>query len=272
MWPFHLRLGPFAVAPGEILVFLGIALVAVLARPRLRALGLSDGGILDLTLAALVGGAIGARLYYFVPLWIRGAESASTLFTRWSDGSGFYGGLVCGLTAVALLAWRRKQPVLDILDAGFVPFPLGFAVGKLGCFLAGCCYGRRCDGFPGVGFRPGSLAYQTQLREGAILKGATSALPVQPTQLYELAFGLLLFGALVLLRRRRPPRGTLACAFLSGYALWRFGIEFFRDDPGRHGFNAGISDSQVMALVVFAASAVAWVLLRQRVPERRSTL
>jgi phosphatidylglycerol:prolipoprotein diacylglycerol transferase len=272
MWPFHVKLGPFALSPVELFAFLGLALVVALARPRVRALGVSDGGVLDLALAALVGGAVGARLFYFVPLWLRGLESGVHLFSRWSEGSGFYGGLLGGMAGVAVLARLRKQPVLDILDASFPPFPLGFGVGKVGCFLAGCCYGSRCGVPPGVAFAPGSLAYNTQLKAREIPAGATSSLAVHPAQLYELALGLALFAGLLWLRRRNPPRGALTCAFLAGYSVWRFAIEFLRDDPGRHGFNAGISDSQIMALIVFAAAVVAWVRLRQPAPERRHTL
>jgi phosphatidylglycerol:prolipoprotein diacylglycerol transferase len=265
MWPF--RAGPTGLGPAELFAFLGLATVVVLARRRVLALGVSPGGLLDLALAALVGGAVGARLYYFVPLALRGQEAWGTLFSRWSDGSGIYGGILGGMAGVALLARIRKQPLLDILDAGFQPFPLGFAIGKLGCFLAGCCYGHRWDG--GVAFRPGSLAYATQAGKGEIVRGAPAALPTHPTQLYELAFGLALFAGLWAYGRRPRPPGAMACAFLGGYSIWRFVIEFFRDDPGRHGFNAGISDSQVMALIVLTASAAAWLRLRGTAPESR---
>lgn len=269
MWPFHVKLGPFALSPGELFAFLGLVVVVALARRRILALGVSSGALLDLALAALVGGAIGARLYYFLPLALRGQEPWGALFSRWSEGSGIYGGLLGGMAGVALLARLRKQPVLDILDAGFAPFPLGFAVGKIGCFLAGCCYGLRCEG--GIAFRPGSLAHSTQVNRGEIVRGAPAALPVHPTQLYELGFGLALFGALWWYGRRPRPRGTTACACLAGYSVWRFVIEFFRADPGRHGFNAGISDSQVMAIVVGAASIAAWVFLFRKAPESRSS-
>lgn len=265
MWPF--KIGPTGLGPAELFAFLGLATVVLLARRRVLALGVSPGGLLDLALAALIGGAVGARLYYFLPLALRGQEPWGALFSRWSEGSGIYGGILGGMGAVALLARIRKLPALDILDAGFRPFPLGFAIGKLGCFLAGCCYGHRWDG--GVAFRPGTLAYTTQTGRGELVRGAPSALPVHPTQLYELAFGLVFFAALWAYGRRPRPRGALSCAFLVGYALWRFTIEFFRDDPGRHGFNAGVSDSQVMALAVGAAAAVAWLRLRGKAPESR---
>jgi phosphatidylglycerol:prolipoprotein diacylglycerol transferase len=211
---------------------------------------------------------VGARLFYFLPLALRGQEAWGTLLSRWSDGSGIYGGILGGMAGAALLARIRKQPALDILDAGFAPFPLGFAIGKIGCFLAGCCYGRRWDG--GCAFGPGSLAHRTQAAAGQIPADAPAALPVHPAQLYEASFGLALFGALWAYGRRPRPRGEIACAFLAAYSAWRFVIEFFRDDPGRHGFNAGISDSQATALAVLAAAAGAWVFLRRKAPERRS--
>lgn len=270
MWPFHVKLGPFALSPGELFAFLGFAVVVAIARRRVLKVGISPGGVLDLALAALVGGAIGARLYYFLPLALRGQEAWGALFSRWSEGSGIYGGILGGMAGVAILSRIRKQPTLDILDAACGPFPLGFAIGKIGCFLAGCCYGRRWEG--GACFRPGSLAHTTQAAQGEIPKSAPAALPVHPVQLYELSFGLVLLAALWAYGRRPRPRGAMTCAFLGGYSVWRFCVEFFRDDPGRHGFGAGISDSQVTALVVLTASAAAWVFLCRKAPESRSTV
>ncbi len=264
MFPFHLRLGPFAISPEELFVVLGVALVAALSRRRMAEAGVTWGGLFDLSLAALVGGAIGARLFYFLPLWVRGLEEGTHLVSRWADGSGFYGGFLGGALGVMLLARLKKYPVLRVADAALAPFPLGFATGKLGCFFAGCCYGFRCDGLPGLRFPPGSLAYDTQRAAGLIPKGAASSLPVYPIQLVEFAFGLALFGALAWLARRSRRPGEVSLAFVAGYSLWRFAIEFLRDDPGRHGFNAGISDSQVMAFVALGLSAVLWALLRRR--------
>lgn len=264
MVPFRIGLGPFAISPEELFVVLGVALVAALSRRRMAELGVSWGALFDLSLAATVGGAIGARLYYFLPLWIRGLEEGSHLVTRWADGSGFYGGFVGGATAVLLLARLKGLPALAVVDAALAPFPAGFATGKLGCFFAGCCYGLRSDGFPGLRFPPGSLAYETQLAAREIPRSAAASLPVHPAQLYELAFGLALFAALGWLARRSKRPGEVSLAFLAGYSAWRFVIEFFRADPGRHGFGAGISDSQVTALAVVSLSGVLWAILRRR--------
>ena len=266
MTPFHYKLGPLAISPVEIFIVLGIALGAAVARKRMAEAGATWADLFDFGLAVLVGGALGARLYYFVPLWLRGLQSGSELVASWSEGSGFYGALIGGAAGLATLARIKKLPVLKILDATALVMPIGFASGKIGCFFAGCCYGKRCDGFPGLRFPPGSLAYDTQREAGEIPARAASSLPVHPAQLYELAFAAVLFAVLWWLGRRSKRPGEVTLAMACGYSAWRFAIEFLRDDPGRHGFNAGISDSQVMALVVMAVSAVLWILLRRREP------
>src|SRR5579863_3139727 len=96
MLPFHWMLGPLAVTPNELFAVLGCVLGGLVVRRRLRALGTDDGGVIDFVLAGIAGGAVGSRLYYFIPLWIRGQLRAGDLFHRWSDGSGYYGGFLLG--------------------------------------------------------------------------------------------------------------------------------------------------------------------------------
>ena len=260
MFPFHVRLGPFALSPGEIFATLGVAIAAWICRRRMAGLGVSTGLLVDLGLGTLLGGAVGARLYYILPLWIRGAASTGEIVSSWSDGSGYYGGFIGGSIAVASILRFKKIPILPALDAIAAVIPLGFAVGKIGCFLSGCCYGRLWAS--GVAFRAGSLCWQTQRGEGVIPLDATTCLPVHPTQLYELALGLALFVLLAALQRRVRTPGVIYLAYILGYGAWRFAIEFFRSDPGRHGFGAGpLSDSQVTSIVLGLAAAAGLVFL-----------
>jgi phosphatidylglycerol:prolipoprotein diacylglycerol transferase len=266
MLPFRLPLGWVTLGPMEAGILLGVALAAVLARRRLDPPGVPWGGLLDLALGALIGGAVGARLFHAVPAWIRGPAAALEFAgDSWSSGSGLYGGLAGGALGILLTARWKKWPVLRVLDAASSVAPAAFALGKLGCFMAGCCYGRPCGVPPGVRFGPGSLAYQTQQARGLLPAGSAAALPVHPTQLYELAFGLALFAGLSVLRRRSRRPGETALAFAVLYSAWRFGIEFLRDDPGRHGFGAaGLTDSQIAALVAGGVSLAAWIGRRLR--------
>jgi phosphatidylglycerol:prolipoprotein diacylglycerol transferase len=265
--PFHVRLGPFGISPVELFAVAGIVLAGFLARRKMSPQP-TWGGLVDLILAAILGGAVGARLFHFVPLWIRGLEPASRLFSDWSRGSGFLGGLLGGTAAVLAVARLKKLAPFRLADAVGVYIPLGFASGKFGCFLAGCCYGPRRDGFPGMSFAPGSLAYETQLEAHEIAPGALRSLPVHPTQLYELALGILLFLGLRVIHRRSKHPGETYLAYVLGYSLWRFVIEFFRSDPGRQNFGAtALSDSQISSMVLSVLAVAGWVFLRTRKPE-----
>ena len=266
MLPFHWRLGPLAITPNELFAVLGSVLGAWVIRRRLIRLGATNVGVLDFLLAGIAGGAVGARLYFFLPMWIRGQISPGTLFSTWSDGSGFYGAYLGGFLAITATARLKKMPVLPVLDAAFTVAPLGFAVGKIGCFLAGCCYG-----FPvpwGVKFARGSLCYVTQRAAHQIPPGAPASLPVHPVQVYDMVFGFSLFAALFLLSRRRRPPGEGFAACTAGYSAYRFIIEFFRNDPGRDTFGGGpLSDSQYTALILLAASSAFWIYLcRKKLP------
>jgi len=261
MLPFHWKLGPFALTPNELFALLGTVLGGLLLRRRLIALGAAKPAFIDFILAALAGGAVGARLYYFLPLWFRGKLALGALFSSWSDGSGFYGGFLGGALGIAITARLKKLPVLPVVDFVASTVPLGFAVGKIGCFLAGCCYGLPSPS--GLRFAKDSLCYNTQRSAGLIGRGAECSLPVHPIQLYDMIFGFSLFGALTLLRRRSKRPGEVFAASLVGYSVYRFIIEFFRDDPDCHTFGGStLRDSQYTAMVIVAIAGAAWAWLR----------
>jgi phosphatidylglycerol:prolipoprotein diacylglycerol transferase len=265
MLPFHWRLGPFALTPNELFALLGTVLGGLIMRRRLIGLGATKAAYIDFILAALAGGAVGARLYYFLPLWFRGKLAFSALFSSWSDGSGFYGAFLGGAIGIAVTARLKKLPVLSVVDLVSSTVPLGFAVGKIGCFLAGCCYGLPTPF--GLRFAKDSLCYNTQRSAGLIPGSAQSSLPVHPIQLYDMIFGFSLFGAVSLLQRRSKRPGEVFAASLVGYSVYRFVIEFFRDDPDCHTFGgAALRDSQYTAIVIFVVASAAWAWLRLRKP------
>jgi phosphatidylglycerol---prolipoprotein diacylglyceryl transferase len=265
MFPFYYQMGPLAITPNEVFTIIGAVLGGLIIRKRLIALGTNNGGVLDFILAGLGGGAVGARLYYFLPLWFRGQVAFGTLFSSWANGSGFYGAFIGGTIAFILTAKLKKMPVLRTVDAIHGVVPLGFAVGKIGCFLAGCCYGLRSTA--GMKFAPGSLCYKTQLAAGEIRRGAIESLPVHPVPLYDMIYGFALAAALFVLYRKSKRPGEVLAAGTIGYSAYRFVIEFFRDDPDCHTFgSAALRDSQWTAIVLFVAAAAWWAWLRLKKP------
>jgi prolipoprotein diacylglyceryltransferase len=138
---------------------------------------------------------------------------------------------------------------------------LTFALVRTGCFLAGCDYGLPTAHAWGVRFPPGSLAALDHARRGFVPRGAPS-LPVHPTELYEVAVGLIAaaLSAIPVLRGRRDGRAF--ATFLATYAVGRFAIEFLRGDQDR-GEALGLSTAQWVSVTIVVALAAVWA--RQRV-------
>lgn len=167
----------------------------------------------------------------------------------WSGGLTFYGGLFAAGAAGVWSARRDGLPVGETLDRAAMAVPLGLAVGRLGCFFAGCCFGAPTSSALGVVFPPGSDASVAQAKLGLLADRARWSAPVHPTQLYE-ATGALLLAALVafVVRPRQARDGEAFLAFCMGYALLRFGLEFLRADE--RGGAVGLSTSQLLSIVL----------------------
>ena len=255
MLPFHWTIGPLTVAPNDLFVMLAVVLVGWVARNELRKVDDSDKTILALAMTATACGVVGAHFCYVLPMLIRGQIGIDSLFSAWKQGSCFYGGFIGGAIGIAVLTHLRKLPTLRILDAVCGSLPVGFAVGKIGCLLSGCCYGLPVSF--GLRFEPGSFCYRTQVDSGQIQPDARFALPVHPVQLYDIVFSIVLYWLLRTLQRRHRRPGVVLMTFLVAYSVYRFFIEFIRDDPNRHVFGGtGLSDAQYIGIVLFATICI----------------
>ncbi|HET6146129.1 MAG TPA: prolipoprotein diacylglyceryl transferase family protein [Polyangia bacterium] len=183
-------------------------------------------------------------------------------------GRAAYGGLLAAMLAAAGYLAAERQPIAAFFDRVSVGAGLTFALVRTGCFLAGCDYGRPTAGIWGVRFPRGSLAALDHVRRGFVPRGAPS-LPVHPTQLYEVAVGLIAgaLAAIPLARGRRD--GSAFTVFLSSYAVGRFALELLRGDQDR-GAAFGLTTAQWVSVALLAALAIAWArraLGRRRTPE-----
>lgn len=172
----------------------------------------------------------------------------------WAGGLTYYGGFI-GASVAALWFLRRDRfPFWKAADMAGMFVPLGLAFGRVGCLLGGCCFGSPTGSFWGLVFPPGSAASVAQARDGLIDHAHRVSLAVHPTQLYEAWASLILAGVLTFwLHPRKRCDGQIFFAFVGGYALLRFVIEFVRaDDRGGLG---GWSTSQWVGLVL---AGLAW--------------
>jgi phosphatidylglycerol:prolipoprotein diacylglycerol transferase len=280
-----------------LLIAVGLALGITLGAREARRRGLDVGRVLDFAFWATVAGLVGARVAYALvnldafaraclgdPDEPRGVLRVLADCTRlvqvWEGGLVFYGGIV-GAALVAALFARRERWSFWVLGDVFAPgVAVGHALGRLGCFAAGCCFGKP-SGPWGVAFPVGSVAFDELGSVGALAPGATFTPPLHPTQLYEAGGELVIFALLLALRPRLRARpGALVLMYGALYATLRFVVELFRGDFARRyvvelatprlaaflGVPAGepvlLSVGQLVSLVLLVACAV--VAVRRR--------
>jgi phosphatidylglycerol:prolipoprotein diacylglycerol transferase len=250
---FTLRLGgrELAFHTYGVLIALGLALGIALAYREGRRRGFEGGRVLDAAFWMIVAGLIGSRIVYgivnageFARVCFHGGgepRSAGAalgdclrIFAIWQGGLVFYGG-VAGAALVGYRFARREGWSFGDFGDLFAPaLALGHAFGRLGCFAAGCCFGKVGGGHWGAAFPRGSVAFDELAGMGGIPPGWDTTPGLHPTQLYE-AFGeFAIFAALLIARPRvRRHPGTLLVAYLGLYAILRFVVEMFRGDVVR---------------------------------------
>jgi len=174
------------------------------------------------------------------------------LLRFWDSSKSYYGGLLGGGLAAALLFRRWKLPVLAYADAGVPAVALGYAIGRIGCFLNGDDYGTLTRLRWAVVFPSGTEAYTAHLSNGWIRPGDSWSLPVHPTQLYASLLGLGLFAILGSWRAKRP--GDRLWLFFLLYGASRFLLEYFRGDF--HPVLGALSLPQLFSLGLIAAGII----------------
>ena len=259
MYPELFRIVDFPVTTYGIFLAVGM-LVALYATSRLAARdGLPRERIYDLGLWVLIGGLVGSKILMI--LVEPGVQVFTLDFLR--SGGVYYGGLIGGFLAVAILVRLYKLPFWKVADAFAPGVALGQAFGRQGCFAAGCCWGKETTLPWGVHFSDQGHEYT-----GVPVVGPDGAdLFLHPTQLIESFTMLAVFGLLFWLHRRKKFDGQVLIAYGIIYSIFRFSIEFIRDDPRGDllGFTTltGLSTSQGVSLIVAAASIV-FMIVRLR--------
>ena len=168
----------------------------------------------------------------------------------------YYVGFLAGSTFLVIAFRRRAIPLLEGLDELAPGLALAHGLGRIGCFLAGCCWGERCDAAWAVTFT-NERAHD--------LTGVPLGVPLHPTQLYELFAELLIFGLLLLIHfRKRLFRGTTFLSYVVLYGCVRFGLEFLRDDPRGTFGSTSLPTSQGLAIVSVVAALIAFAWLWRR--------
>lgn len=242
MLPILLRIGSFELHTYGVMLALGL-FVGIAGAVRLGAReGMPASWMWDLGLVILGGAIVGSRLEYVRSHWAAFAGDPSAIFDLRSGGLVFYGGLVVSLLGIAAYCRWRGLSVMRVFDAFSPMVALGHALGRLGCFAAGCCHGKE-TGVPwAVIFPPGSEA--------------PPGVPLHPTQLYESGFNTLLGAALLWGLPRRRFDGQVFAGLLLAYPAFRMVNESLRGDLIRGTTVFGLTNGEATSAALLALGLV----------------
>ena len=252
MHPLLFQFGPLSLRIYGLMVAIAFVAALYLASRLGESRGLSRTFVMDAVTLAVASGILGARILFVALNWSEYRAQPWAIFKIWEGGLVFYGGFILAAATLVYYTKSKKQSLGLVADVFAPALALGQAIGRWGCFFAGCCYGRPTAHFWGVTFQdPLALA--------------PLGIKLHPTQLYE-SLGLLGISVTLFfqLTRQRWPQGVIFWAYVFLYGLLRYLVEIYRGDD-RGGFYLGWSPSQWVAL---AAMLTAGTVLALRVGHR----
>jgi len=268
MHPDLFSLGPITIHTYGVMMALGFlaALGSWILLGRSR--GYPVQFCTDLIFWVMVSGIAGARTAYVLENWQDYASAPLTIIRVDQGGLVFYGGLVAAGAAIVIFAWRHHLGLASFFDFVVTSVPLAHALGRIGCFLNGCCFGSRTDSACcGVQFPRASIPWYSQYNQKLLGADAPASLPVHPVQLYEAGVNLVVYAVLVWLFRKRLRPGMVMAVYLMLYAMGRFTLEFWRGDRGERLAVWQFSIGQFISLPLFLLGLALVIVLLVRHPK-----
>lgn len=263
---FAYNFGRFQFTGFGLAVLLAFVIAQIVAQHELWRRGHDPEPISDLIFAAVIGGLLGAKIYYAILM-----HDAGALLSR--AGFVFWGGLMGGIIAVLAVAKKKNLNLMRVSDVGGIAVAAAYAIGRTGCWAVGDDYGRPWDGALAVKFpngAPPSTVENMARMFGVHFPAGMQPLEVvavYPTQLFEVTMGFIMFAILWRMRDHKHAEGWLFGVYCVLAGIERFIVEFFRAKDDR--FFGMITTAQLIAIGFIVVGAII-IALRQRVTDRAS--
>ncbi len=254
MFPRLFHIGNFSLPTYGLLVSLGVLTGLWISVRNSEKQGIDPEHAWNFGILVVLSGIVGAKVLYLINDWGYYTTHPGEIFSfaTLQAGGVFSGGLIGAIVAAAWYLRKNRMPALRTCDAFAPGLALGHAIGRLGCFAAGCCYGKPTAHFWGVTFK-NPLAAQWV--------GTPLGVPLEPTQLFESAVELANFFILMWLIKRKKFDGQVFGAYLFLYGVARYFLEFIRDDPGRGSVFGGImTGTQLISIGLVLLGGLLWWL------------
>lgn len=220
-----------------------------------RRVGIKSDFILDLSFYIIIAALVGSRILYILIDWKRYVEHPIDVIKIWEGGLVFYGGFIGAVATSVYYIRKHRHGFLKVADIFMPGLALGHAIGRLGCFAAGCCYGRQTD--------PSS--WWSVVFPSNPFSLAPAGLPLIPSQLLESAAELLIFLFLAFMGRRKKFDGEIFLLYLVLYSVSRSFLETLRGDSLRGFLIPGIlSTSQFISIILVILAAIIYYAVHRK--------
>lgn len=249
MYPILFQIGSFKIHTYGVFIALGFLTGIILALREAKRVGEAPEKILDLAFYLIIAAIVGSRLLYIVLNYRYYIENPLEMVKIWSGGLVFYGGFLLAL--IVGIWYIRKNHLLlwKTVDVFAPSIAIGQAIGRLGCFSAGCCYGKET-----------TLPWAVTFSNPECL--ANLGVPLHPTQLYSSLNALFIFLILTVIKRFKKFDGLLIWLYVLLYSITRSVIEIFRgDDRGGFMFQETLSVSQFIGIILGITSVFMLIYL-----------
>ncbi|HWR17794.1 MAG TPA: prolipoprotein diacylglyceryl transferase [Terriglobales bacterium] len=253
MHPTLFHIGHFAPPTYGLLVALGVLTGLIVTVKLARSQNLNPDYAWNLGVLVVLAAIVGAKVLLIINDFNWYMKHPADIFSlsMLQAGGVFYGGVLAAIATAIYYIRKHNMPVLRTCDTFAPGLALGHAIGRIGCFSAGCCYGKHTDAWWGVTFT-NALANQ--------ISGTPLNVPLVPTQLIESVVELLNFFILLLLIRNKKFEGQVIGSYLFLYGVARYFIEFVRDDPERGSmFGGAMTGTQFISICLVIAGGILWM-------------
>ena len=241
------EIGPFTLYSYGFMIAIGIIAAIMAAEFRAKKYGLNRDHMYGIAILGLIFGMLGAKLLFFITEIKDILEDPSILLSL-SEGFVVYGGIIGGIFGAYLYCRWKKLPVWKYFDIAAPSLALAQGFGRIGCFMAGCCYGRETSAWYGVTFEHSPFA--------------PNHVSLIPTQLISSAADFLHFFLLLWITKKRKTEGIVVSFYLIFYSIGRFLIEMLRNDP--RGSVSFLSTSQFISIFTLIIGILSIVLLKRK--------
>lgn len=238
------------IYPYGMMIGIGLVTAVLLFIKRCKNRGYDEDSAFNIAVLCCISGIIGAKVLFLIIELPQVLRDPMAVLKDFGNGFVIYGGIIFGILAAYIFARFKKWSFLNIFDTAVPLISLAQGFGRIGCFFAGCCYGRETDSFIGMEFNNSPFAPHN--------------VHIIPTQLISSIGNFIIFGILLWFDNKKKTRnGQTGALYLVLYSIGRFIIEIFRDDPRGTVFNV-LSSSQFICIFMFLAGVAMLYLISRK--------